>query len=64
MQTFGAAYAYMVCWTPQGMSIFYVESCPHFWRQVRFRAVCLSNCLTSGLDTTAWASALHDTNAG
>ena len=35
MAVFDAQYAYMACWTPQGLSLFHVEKHPAFWDGVR-----------------------------
>jgi hypothetical protein len=35
MAVFGCAYAYLVCWTPQGAALFYYEHQPHFWQEAR-----------------------------
>ena len=45
MAVFDAQYAYMACWTPQGMSLFHVEKHPAFWDGVRHlhRVLCAVN---------------------
>lgn len=34
MAVYEAAYAYMMCWTPQGATVFYVEHSQAFWEEV------------------------------
>lgn len=42
MQVFGADFAYLMCWTPHGASLFYCERNDTYWREV-CRAACASH---------------------
>lgn len=38
MEVFGAPFAYLMCWTPNGANLFYYERVPDFWPEVRSAA--------------------------
>jgi hypothetical protein len=35
MEVFAAEYAYLMCWTQRGASLFYVERSESYWQEVR-----------------------------